>query len=182
MDRRLHLFKPAPFKLAMMLAIMAQAPLSYASDYKIGNLVIVQPWSRATPATAKVGGGYVVISNTGSDEDTLLAAETEVSQRTEFHSMSMNGDVMKMAKVAEPLVVKPGQSISFEPGGLHIMLLDLKAGLKQGQTFKGTLSFERAGTVEVEFLVGKIGAKTSPFSARDETLDPDQGTMDHTAN
>ena len=81
------------------------------------------------------------------------------AKRAEFHMMSMNGDVMKMAKVTEPLVIMPGQKLVFEPGGLHMMLFELTAGLKEGESFSSTLTFERAGSTDVIFKVDRMGAK-----------------------
>lgn len=162
MNWRMSFPKFAIPKLCLTLALLAQSAISQAVEYKVGSIIVDQPWSRATPATAKVGGGYLVITNTGKEDDTLVSAETDVSQRAEFHSMSMNGDVMTMAIITDPLVIKPGQSIVVEPGVMHIMLLDLKAGFKEGQTFKGKLTFEKAGAVESSMQSPKWAQRRSP--------------------
>jgi copper(I)-binding protein len=70
--------------------------------------------------------------------------------------MAMDGGVMKMRET-KGLEIKPGQTVELKPGGYHVMFMDLKSGLKEGQTVKGTLVFEKAGKIEVEFKVGPVG-------------------------
>jgi copper(I)-binding protein len=71
--------------------------------------------------------------------------------------MSMDGDVMRMKPVDGGLEIKPGASVELKPGGTHLMFMDLKEPLKEGQSVKGTLQFEKAGTVNVEFAVRGMG-------------------------
>jgi copper(I)-binding protein len=71
--------------------------------------------------------------------------------------MAMDGGVMKMRELSKGLEIRPGQTVELKPGGYHVMFLDLKSGLKEGQTVKGTLTFEKAGKVDVEFKVGPVG-------------------------
>ncbi|MDP4023043.1 copper chaperone PCu(A)C [Methylobacterium sp. NEAU 140] len=142
---------------ALMLAATIGA--SPAHDYAAGALKIGHPWSRATPAGAKVAGGYLTITNTGREPDRLTAAALDGASRGEIHSMTMEGNVMKMAPVTGGLEIKPGETVTLKPGGYHLMFLDLKAPLKKGEPAKGTVTFERAGTVPVEFTVEGIGAQ-----------------------
>jgi copper(I)-binding protein len=112
---------------------------------------VLNAWSRATAPGAAVGVAYFEIVNSG-DADTLTGIESPVAGRVEMHSMSMNGAVMRMRPVAS-VQVPAGANISFEPGGLHVMLIDLKQPLQQDQRFPLTLLFEHAGRVRVEVLV-----------------------------
>ena len=130
-----------------------------AHDYKAGALAIAHPWTRATPNGAKVGGGYLSVTNTGSAPDTLLGASVTGADHVEIHAMTMDGTVMKMAPVENGLVIAPGATVTLAPGGFHMMFVDLKAPLKKGDRIAGTLRFEKAGTVPVEFAVEAIGAK-----------------------
>lgn len=156
-------------------------PSAVAHEFKAGAIVIGHPWSRATPPSAKVGGAYFTVTNTGAEPDALVSAKAVIADRAEFHSMTIDGEVMKMAKVEEPLVIKPGESITFEPGGMHLMLFDLKAGLKEGETFSGELGFEKAGPIKVEFAVDKMGAK-APSKPKADTGDAgSHGSMNHDA-
>jgi copper(I)-binding protein len=126
-------------------------------SYKAGSLVIEAPWARATPAGARVGGGYLKITNTGQQPDRLIGGSLPVAAEVEVHEMTMKDGVMKMRKL-DGLEIKPGQSVELKPGGYHLMFMGLREGLKDKQTLKGTLVFEKAGTVEVEYLVAPIGA------------------------
>jgi uncharacterized protein YcnI len=127
--------------------------------YKAGPLTVEAPWSRATPGGAKVAGGYLRIANTGDAPDRLVGGTAAVAQKFEIHEMTMQGDVMRMRALDNGLEIKPGQTVELKPGGLHLMFLDLQRPLKEGETVKGTLVFEKAGTVEVEYAVRALGAR-----------------------
>lgn len=141
------------------LMLAGSSGLAAAHDYTAGSLKIGHPWSRATPGGAKVAGGYVTVTNTGAEPDRLVGGSLDEAGRTELHSMSMQGDVMKMAPIEGGVAIAPGETIKLAPGGNHMMFLDLKTQLKQGARIKGTLVFEKAGTVPVEFAVESIAAK-----------------------
>jgi copper(I)-binding protein len=143
--------------LAVVCAAVTAAE-THAAEFKAGAITVEQPWSRATPGGAQVGSGYLTIKNSGDSPDRLVSASTEVAARTEIHEMSMAGGIMKMRELTEGVPV-PGQgSVTLEPGAIHLMLLDLKRPLKEGESLAGTLNFERAGTVNVTFEVKGIGA------------------------
>ncbi|MEE7441302.1 MULTISPECIES: DUF1775 domain-containing protein [Methylobacterium] len=129
-----------------------------ATTVKAGDLTIETPWLRATPNGAKVAGGYVRITNTGSAPDTLTGATVPFAKSSDIHSMSMEGGVMKMAPVTNGLTIKPGETVELKPGGYHLMFEDLTGAPKAGETVAGTLTFQRAGAVPVTFTVAPIGA------------------------
>lgn len=131
---------------------------SLAHDYKIGDLKIVHPWARATPGGAKVGGGFMTITNNGTLPDRLIGGTALVSNNFEVHEMKMEGNVMKMRALDKGLEIKPGQTVELKPGSYHVMFIDLKSPLKEGETVKGTLVFERAGTIEVEYKIEPRGS------------------------
>lgn len=151
------------FMIAAVLAAWVALP-AQAEDVTAGSLKITAPWARATPKGAPVGGGYMKITNTGSAPDRLVSGATNISNRFEIHEMSMDNGVMKMRAVDKGVVIKPGQTVEFKPGGYHVMFIGLKKGLEKGQHVKATLQFEKAGKVEVDFTVEGIGAQ-SPSSA-----------------
>ncbi len=70
-----------------------------ASDYKVGELTLTQPWTRATPPKAKAGGGFVEIVNNGTDADRLVAVSSDVAAKVEIHEMAVTDGVMKMRKM-----------------------------------------------------------------------------------
>jgi copper(I)-binding protein len=141
--------------LAAILAFAATA--ASAHEYKAGSLQIQHPWSRATPKGATVAGGYMKIVNTGSTPDRLVGGSTEAAPKFEIHEMSMQGGVMKMRMLPKGLEIKPGQTVELKPGGYHLMFVGISAPLQQGKPVKGTLEFEKAGKIEVEYAVEAIG-------------------------
>ncbi len=150
--------------VALLFAAGVSLAPARADDATVGGLKIVAPWARATPKGASVGGAYMKIVNTGSAPDRLVGGTTEIASRFELHEMSMDNGVMKMRSVADGIEIKPGQTVEFKPGGYHVMLVGLKSGLEQGQHVKATLEFEKAGKVDVEFVVEGLGAQMPGMS------------------
>jgi len=132
---------------------------SRAEEVKAGDLVITQAWSRATPGGAKVGGGYLTIENKGSVPDRLIGGSAAVADKIQVHEMATNNGVMTMRPLDKGLVIEPGKTVKLAPGGYHLMLLDLKSPLKQGDKLPVTLEFERAGKVSLSLDVQGIGAQ-----------------------
>lgn len=129
------------------------APSAVAHEYKAGAVRIDHPWARPTQPGQKNGAAYLKsVTNGGKEADRLLRASTPVADRVELHTMSMEGNVMRMREVAD-IPVPAGQTIKLEPGGLHLMLMGLKQPLKLGDTFPVTLEFERGGRTEVKVWV-----------------------------
>lgn len=146
------------FIVAAVSAALAMQS-AQAADVTVGSLKISSPWARATPKGASVGGGYMTITNTGTAPDRLVGGSTGIAKSFEVHEMKMDGGVMKMRPVAGGLEIKPGQTVTLDPSGYHVMFVGLKDQLKQGGHFKATLDFAKAGKVEVDFVVEGIGAK-----------------------
>ena len=142
--------------IAAVLAVMALP--AEAADVMVGKLKISAPWARATPKGAAVGGGYLTITNMGSEPDRLIGGATAVSKSVQVHEMKMDKGVMKMRELTDGLEIKPGQTVTLAPTGYHIMFAGLKQQLKKGQHFKATLRFANAGKVDVDFTVEGIGA------------------------
>jgi copper(I)-binding protein len=147
--------------LVALAALIFSVTASAAGDVKVGSLEISAPWARATPKGAAVGGGYLKITNTGTTPDRLIGGSTSIAARLEVHEMSMSGSTMKMRQVTGGVEIKPGQSVELKPGGLHIMFVNLKQQLQQGQHFTATLQFEKAGKVDVDFSISGIAATTA---------------------
>ncbi|RDV01931.1 copper chaperone PCu(A)C [Undibacter mobilis] len=142
---------------AAALALILTSP-ALAADFTAGSLKISQPWARATPKGAQVGGGYMTITNTGAAPDRLVGGASGVAASFEVHEMSMDGGIMKMRMLKDGLEIKPGETVALKPGGYHVMFVGLKDQLKQGDIFKGTLQFEKAGKVEIEYKIEGIAA------------------------
>ena len=144
--------------LALAVAVAAlAAPARAAAQAEPGSLVVLEPWSRATPLAAKVGAGYLVVENRGTEPDRLLRAEAEVCSAAEVHETVMESGVARM-RPADGVAVAPKGRLELKPGGYHLMLSGLKRPLKEGERFAANLVFERAGRVPVTFTVRGIGA------------------------
>jgi periplasmic copper chaperone A len=129
-----------------------------AADYHVGSLQITQPWARATPQGADSGAAYMTVTNTGSRAERLSCVSSDAAGKCQIHQMTMQGSVMKMRPVVGGLAIKPGETVTFKPGGYHVMLVGLKAPLQQGKTVEATLKVDNGGTVQVEFPIAAIGA------------------------
>ncbi len=151
-------FRSSALALLALAAICAE-PAS-AQQVKAGDLVLDHAWARATPKGASVGGGYMKITNTGTASDRLIGGSTDISRGFEVHEMKMEDGVMKMRPVAGGIEIKPGQTVTLDPSGYHVMFVGLKKQLMQGDHFKATLQFAKAGKVNVDFTVESIGAQT----------------------
>jgi copper(I)-binding protein len=110
---------------------------------------------------ATVAGGYMTISNKGSAPDRLVGGSAAVAGRFEVHQMAMERGVAKMRPVQGGLEIKPGETVELKPGSFHAMLMGLKQQLQKGQKVKGTLEFEKAGKLDIEYAVEAVGA-TAP--------------------
>ena len=146
-----HLF------LAFVL-LLAGIGAASAHSYKLGALEIGHPWARATPPTAPTGGGYLSVKNTGTEPDRLISASSPAAGAVQVHDMKMEGNVMRMRELDGPLEIKPGETVTLAPGGMHLMMMGLKEPLKQGEKVPLTLVFEKAGKIDVELLVEAMGA------------------------
>jgi periplasmic copper chaperone A len=159
---------------AGLIALFANG--AFAHDYKLGALEIGDPWSRATPKSADTAAGYLTIKNTGSTPDRLVSATFSDAATAQIHQMSMDNGVMKMREVANGLEIKPGEMVELKPQSFHIMFMGLKGPLVKGQTVKGTLTFEKAGTIDVEFAVQAAG---SPGPREGGQMQHDHMQMEH---
>jgi len=144
--------------LVLSTTLTISAHDAFAEDFSIGTVEVGKPWMRATPKGAAVAGAYLTISNKGTAPDRLVGGSSAVAGRFEVHSMVMEQGVAKMRPVTGGLEIKPGETVELKPGSFHIMLLDLKGPVEKGQKVKGTLQFEKAGKVDIEYTVEAVGA------------------------
>lgn len=130
------------------------------------HLVIEGIWARqapkiesgATPAATpamgseshmSMGAVFMTLTNTGTQDDRLVSASSDVAQTVEIHEVAMVDGQMQMKPLADGLAIPAGQTVNLEPGGYHIMLIGLHQSLNDGDTFNVTLVFEHAGEVQV---------------------------------
>lgn len=150
-----------PKTLAAAAALFAFPTLlaAQAHDYRLGDLHIDHPWSRASAGPMQgAGAAFMTIAN-GGPADRLVGASADVSERVELHTHILTADgVMKMREVAGGIEIPAGETVELKPGGLHVMFMGLKAPLTEGDSFPLTLTFERAGTVTVEVAIEGVAA------------------------
>ncbi|HKH80431.1 MAG TPA: copper chaperone PCu(A)C [Methylovirgula sp.] len=122
-----------------------------ASSVSVGSLKIEHAFTRPTPAGATVAAGYVTIVNAGSTPDRLVSATSDISAKTQIHEMKMENGVMEMRELTDGLPIPAGATVALKPGGYHIMFVDLKHPVKPGEVITATLTFEKAGKVDIGF-------------------------------
>jgi len=140
----------------LLAALLLPVCAANADDFKVGELVVSEPWSQELPPNAPTVAAYFVIHNQGQTADRLLSVDSPVAAKAELHQHVMQGDLMKMQQVPS-VAVPAGGDLTFAPMAYHVMLLDLKdrSLLRDGQHFPLTLNFEHAGPVNVEVSVQK---------------------------
>lgn len=143
-------------RIMMVLAFAVLAGfsgLAAAAEFAAGELRIEQPWARASVTkAAKAGAAYFTLVNLGAEPDRLIGVATSRAKMASLHHSVMDQGVMKMLPVAA-VEVSPGEPAVLRPGGLHVMLMGLKAPLVEGETFTLTLTFEKAGSVDIEVTI-----------------------------
>ncbi len=151
-------------KKAIAGATLALAALSaVAHSFKLGEIDIGHPYARPTREGQMVGAGYLKLANKGP-VDRLVSATSPAAGSVEIHSMSMEGDVMKMRQI-DAIEIATGQTVELKPGGYHLMLMGLKAPLKVGEKFPLTLKFEKSGEVVVTVNVEEPKSKSEATGA-----------------
>lgn len=144
--------------IALLAALPALTP-ALAQDLVLGDLTLSGPFSRATLPNAPVAAGFLTITNGGPEDDRLLSASTTVAGETQIHEMVNVDDVMRMRPLPDGLPIPAGATVELAPGGLHLMLMDLRQPLVEGGTVVVTLTFERAGPIEVPLAIGAPDAE-----------------------
>jgi copper(I)-binding protein len=145
-------------ELAVAIALTIGAIIASVTGASANELMVSGAFARASATPmAKSGAAYVTLMNHGSETDRLLSVSSPSAESAAVHSTTMDGDVMKMEETG-PVELQPMGMIEMKPGGMHIMLIGLKAPLKKGDTLELTLTFERAGDIEVQVPVGDIAA------------------------
>ena len=157
---------------ALMTTLLAAPALSQQADpaalmaeqepIMVGAVAITSAWARATPPGAPTAAGYLTITNTGDTDETLISATTAVAGMTEIHQMTMADDRMMMRPLGDGLVIAAGETIVLEPGGYHLMFMNMGDALVEGTTVEVTLTFAAAGAVTVTLIVYPIGSDGPP--------------------
>lgn len=126
------------------------APGVDAAAVSLGSIEITAPFTRATLPNAPVAGGFLTLTNTGTEDDRLVSVTSPISKETQIHEMAMDGDVMKMRQLVDGLPIPAGQRVELAPGGYHLMFLGLTGPVVEGSMVPVTLTFEKAGEITIE--------------------------------
>jgi len=164
-----HCVRAVTLSAALFASILAAAPAGAATHrtYALGPLRVVHPWIPPTPNAAPTAAGYLTITNTGKLADRLVEISSPAAAEVEPHHMSMAHGIMSMRPIMGGAAIGPGQSLTFAPGGDHLMLIGLKRPLTAGQHVPASLHFEHAGRLNIEFVVEPRPAATASMPGMD---------------
>lgn len=140
------------FLLALASASLI-AGSALAHDYKIGDLKIEHPSIPQPMTRAMTAAGYLRIVNEGGTPDRLIGLESDAAESLQIHTTDHGTDGTARMRHIEALDVAAGETVALEQGGYHVMLMGLTKGLTEGDVVKATLTFEKAGAIEVDFHV-----------------------------
>lgn len=133
------------------------------------QVTVDDAWVRATVPQQKATGAFMRLS--AAKDTRLVSASSPVTPLVEVHEMAMQDSVMRMRQIPA-LEVPAGKTVELRPGGYHVMLLDLKQQVKEGDTVPLTLVFEakdgKRETVEVKAQVRALNASAQPAAGHGE--------------
>jgi copper(I)-binding protein len=129
--------------------LVKTASMTMAEPVVLGDLTIEAYWVKAMLPGQPVAGGFLKLTNKGAADDKLVSASSPKSGRVELHEMVMKGDVMEMRALEAGIAISAGATVELAPGGLHVMFFDVTEAFKDGDMVPVTLTFEKAGTVDL---------------------------------
>lgn len=139
-------------RTALLYACLAVIASPSARAAPAATIGVTQAWSR--PAAAGTNGaGFMVITNHGKSAVVLKMIESQAAKHVEMHQSAMAGGVMSMKRLDAGLALAPGQSVTFAPGGYHLMLVGLTKALKTGDRVPMTLVFADGARRNIDFPV-----------------------------
>ena len=139
------------------MRLWAAVVLGVFSFPVFGQVQVEGPWIRATTPGAKVAAGYMTIRNKSAQPERLVGGSSPVAGKVETHIHIKDGDVVRMREVKGYDIPANGV-FELKPGGAHLMLVDLKRPLKEGEKVPLVLKFEKSGEVKVDFEVRPLTA------------------------
>ncbi|MCF3628586.1 MAG: copper chaperone PCu(A)C [Gammaproteobacteria bacterium] len=148
-----------PLKLSLLafiaaFTLLAQAGGASAED---ASIVIEKPWARASILQSRPGAAYLTIRNTGTKPDQLLKVTSPAAGMVMIHESSVSEGVAQM-QGRDEVTIAPGAEVIFRPGGLHLMLMNLREKLRKGEELILTLEFEHAGKIDIIMPILGLGA------------------------
>jgi periplasmic copper chaperone A len=148
-------------EIAVATLLTIGAAVSLAAAAMASDVMVMNAYARASAtAVAKSGAVYLTIMNHGNEADRLIGVSSDIARVAHIHQTTEEDGVASMRSVDELEIGAHGEQ-ALAPGGLHLMLIDLKKPLKEGSHFKITLQFERSGAVVVDVPVGGVAADSA---------------------
>ena len=147
-------------RFTVVIAFVLLVACLHVTHARAEGIQVSDGWARASIGPGSNSAAYLTLTTDGDDPDRLIAAATPLAERAELHDHIMEDGIARMRPV-DAIDVVPGEAVSLEPGGLHIMLMGLKKKLEPGMALPVTLSFEKAGEVEIELTVQPMSYRPS---------------------
>jgi periplasmic copper chaperone A len=145
-------------RFVVSLAMLTVAAAAQAQAQ--AQVTVKEPWVRATVAQQKATGAFLQIHSTQGAQ--LVSARSPVAGVVEIHEMAMDGNVMRMRALPRGLPLPAGKVVELKPGGYHLMLMDLKGPIQDGQSVPLTLVIEskdgQKQTLEVKATARPLNA------------------------
>jgi copper(I)-binding protein len=145
-----------PITFAFIVGLTAPMATLWADG--VGGIVIERPWARASIMKSRPAVAYLTIRNEGSSADRLVRVTSSLAGSVTIHSSGMTDGVMKM-RAMRHLEITQGGRTALKPGGMHLMLMDLREPLRKGERLSLTLEFEHAGRLELSMPILSPTAK-----------------------
>lgn len=121
------------------------------------TLAVADAWASVSPKGSKVAAGYFMVANGGIETDKLVSVTSPRAGKIELHEITLDGKVAKMRPVAGGIDVPPGGSTMLQEDGIHVMFMNVDAPFTEGETIPVTLTFEKAGNVDITMKVRRGG-------------------------
>jgi copper(I)-binding protein len=134
-----------------------------ARSFALGEIEVVGPWARASLPATTDGGGFFTLTNKGTVPDRLIAATSPAAERVEIHAITVVGADLRMRQREGGLAISPGTTLILKPRGYHLLMTGLKTPLAPGSQASVTLTFENAGSLDIEMAIeapGPVGTQT----------------------
>jgi len=147
-------------RLSVLVAALSLSGAAFAGA--ADAVVVHEPYVRLAPPNAQATGAFMVLKNTGAREVKLVKADNPASQLTELHNHINDNGVMRMRQVPEIVIPAKGEAV-LKPGSLHVMMINMKAPLSEGQVVPITLTFDDGSSKQVEVKVVKTMPAAMPM-------------------
>lgn len=159
-------------RIILFLFILISPTQIQAQENKVPNITIENAYAFSTAENAKTGAAFMIIKNTGDQDDTLIEAKSNIAEITELHENTIDPDdgVMMMRKIKN-IIVPAGENAVLEPKGKHVMLIKLNEALTLGNSVSLILTFEKSGDIPVQVDIIPLG--TTPKKKEAEVSDKD---------